>query len=100
MPPRLGRALLKRTRSVATKPAATALRLLLLKSAKIEKLCRGGSAKAEQHHRRNCRRDQRAASGQDALFRPVGHALFHRTKTPALILVKPHMQISAAAHTA
>ena len=55
MPPRLGRALLKRTKSVVTKPAATALRLLLLlKSAKIEKLCRGGSAKAEQHHRRNC----------------------------------------------
>jgi hypothetical protein len=81
MPPRLGRALLKRTRSVVTKPAATepavtALRRRpLLKSAKIEKLCRGGSAKAEQQHRRNRKRDQWDASGQAAAFRLVGHAL-------------------------
>ena len=45
----------------------------LLKSAKIEKLRRGGSANAE--HRRNCQRDQRAASSQDALLWLVGHAL-------------------------
>ena len=63
--------------------AATALWLRpLLKSAEIEELRRGGSDNAEQHPRRDCQRNQRAAFGKDApLFWLVGHALGpHKTE--------------------
>jgi hypothetical protein len=59
---RAGRARLRRRKRVvakpaATEPAATALRLLL-RSAKIKKLRRGGSANAKQHPRRDRQRNQ------------------------------------------
>ena len=83
MPP-LGRRALERINKAvvgpaaaepATEPAATTLRLLaLLISAKIEELRRAGSADVKQHRYRDCQRNQRAASGKDALTL-VGHGL-------------------------
>ena len=86
IPTRLGTALLEWPKHVvakpsAAKPAATALwRRPLLKSAEIEKLRRGGTCKAEQHRRRNCQRNERAASVTH-VSRLVGHAVGpHKTE--------------------
>jgi hypothetical protein len=53
----------------ATEPTGTALRVRpVMTSAEIEKLCRGGSASAEQYPRRDYERDQQPASANGALF--------------------------------
>jgi hypothetical protein len=57
------------TEPAATEPTGTALRVRsVMTSAEIEKLCRGGSASAEQYPRRDYERDQRSASANGALF--------------------------------
>ena len=64
--------LLKRRKRVVTKPAATkttATALLLwtlLKSAEIEKLCRGGADEAEHQTHRDGQRNQPTTLGKDA----------------------------------
>ena len=85
IPPRPERTLVERikwtvTEPAATEPTGTALPVwpLMMTSAEIEKLCRGGSASAEQYPRRDYERYQRSASANGALFWHVGHALLPR----------------------
>jgi hypothetical protein len=68
---------LERRKRLVTIPPATSVWLrLLLKSAEIKELRRGGADHAECHRPRDRYRNQRTALGEDAqLFQFVRHAL-------------------------